>query len=131
MESSYFKVDCCVDSEVMEGEQGVDGGPVDAAFKCLKKTISEKYPGIAELELIDFNVSIASRHGEESAVRTEIFFRDEVGNGDDRFSTVGVDNNILQSSIEALEKGINYYLIKNCKKNNVGSKVDLKILKNR
>jgi len=29
-----------------------------------------------------------------------------------RFSTVGVDQNILASSIQALEKGFNYYLLK-------------------
>ncbi|MFH1358337.1 MAG: alpha-isopropylmalate synthase regulatory domain-containing protein [archaeon] len=105
-ERSYFKVACELDNELFEDSLTVDGGPVDAAFKTLRKIISKKYPDINNLNLSDFQVSIAIRHNEESAVRTEIFFQNK-----EKFSTVGVDQNILGSSIQALEKGFNYYLL--------------------
>jgi 2-isopropylmalate synthase len=102
-ERSYFKITCRLDKELFEDSLTVEGGPVDAAFKTLKKIIRKKYPEIENLKLVDFHVSIAIRHGEESAVRTEIFFSDG-----EEFSTVGVDKNILGSAIEALEKGFRY-----------------------
>ncbi len=111
-ERSYFKVLCELDGIVIEDSLSVEGGPVDAAFKTLKKIISKKYPETKNMKLTDFHVSIAQRYGEESAVRTEIFFNGLNGSSDDKnFSTVGVDGNILGSSIEALEKGFRYYLI--------------------
>jgi len=104
-ERSYFKVICNLNGETFEDDLSVEGGPIDAAFKTLKNIVGEKYD-IEDLQLGDFHVSIAVRHGEESAVRTEIFFSDGVG-----FSTVCVDQNILGSAIGALEKGFRYYLI--------------------
>lgn len=108
-ERSYFKVVCDLNGDVIEDNLSVDGGPVDAAFKTLKKIVGKKYD-VEGLELIDFHVSIAVRHGEESAVRTQIKF-----NGFEEFSTVGVDKNILGSSIEALVKGARYYVLRNLK----------------
>jgi len=112
-ERSYFKVRGKLDCEDFEDSLSVDGGPVDAAFKCMKKIIEKKYSFADKIHLSDFHVSIAVRHGEESAVRTEIFFSDEFNYG---FSTVGVDKNILGSAIEALEKGFRYFLKLNKKK---------------
>ena len=108
-ERSYFKVVVDLDGEIIEDSMSLNGGPVDAAFKTLKKVAGKKYD-IDKLELVDFHVSIATRHGEESAVRTEIKF-----NGFENFSTVGVDKNILGSSIEALVKGIRYSILRNSK----------------
>lgn len=107
-ENSYFKVICKSNDEVFEDNLSVKGGPVDAAFKTLKKIVSKKY-NVDNLELVDFQVSIAIRHGEESAVRTEIVFDGGLTENEE-FSCVGVDRNILGSAIEALEKGFNYYL---------------------
>ena len=110
-ETSYFKVECRLNEKIIEGEFEVDGGPVDAAFKTLKKILSKEYPEIENLKLIDFHVEIARRRAEESSVRTMITFQDG-----EEFTVVGVDKNILESAIEALEKGFRYYLIKlnNC-----------------
>lgn len=109
-EVSIFRVGCRINDELVEEELSVEGGPVDAVFKTLKKIIGRKYVFVEDLQLIDFHVSIARQKGEESSVRTEIYFSD----GED-FSTVGVDKNILQSSIEALEKGFRYFLKKSTK----------------
>ena len=111
-ENSYFAVICKINGELVEESMSVIGGPIDAAFKTLKKMLSKKYPEIEKLELLDFHVGIARARKEESAVRTEITFKDG-----EEFTTVGVDKNILGSSIEALEKGFRYYL-KSLKDNN-------------
>lgn len=105
-EISYFKVVCRVNNEIIEGNLNVEGGPVDAAFKTLKKILSRKYPQIEELNILDFHVSIARQKSEESSVRTKINFINK-----EEFSTVGVDKNMLGSAIEALEKGFRYYLV--------------------
>lgn len=106
-EKSRFLALCKLDNESVEENLEVEGGPVDCAFKALKKLLKEKYPEIENLKLSDFHVSIAQRKNEESTVRTEIDFIDG-----EEFSTVGVDKNILASAIKALEKGFNYYLLK-------------------
>jgi len=85
----------------------VEGGPIDAAYKALQKAIGEKHKEVYGLRLVDFHVGIARYHGEESSVRTSISF----SNGES-FETIGVDKNIMQSSLEALEKGFRYYLNK-------------------
>lgn len=106
-EVSNFKVVCRLNSEIVSGEMSVEGGPVDAASKTLKKILSRKYPDIDKLNILDFHVSIARQKSEESSVRTRIdFFNQE------EFSTIGVDRNMLGSAIEALEKGFRYYLLK-------------------
>ena len=109
-ESSYFKVICRLNNELYEDEHRVEGGPVDAAFKTLKKILSKKYPYMEKLNIMDFHVSIARQRAEESSVRTRVDFVDG-----EHFSTVGVDKNMLNSAIEAIEKGFRYYLMMNMK----------------
>ena len=104
-EYSECYMNCSLDGVEVERKIKVEGGPVDAIYKTLISIVSEKYPIIHKLELVDFHVGIARRHGEESSVRTAITF--ECG---EKFETVGVDGNIIQSTIEAIEKGFRYYL---------------------
>jgi 2-isopropylmalate synthase len=117
IEKSRFLVLVRLENETIEETMEVEGGPVDAAFKTLKKILSVKYPKVEELKLKDFHVSIARQKQEESAVRTKIDFI-----YGEEFSTVGVDSNILGSCIEALEKGFRYYLF-----NSMEEKVKKKI----
>lgn len=107
-EKSEFYVRCRVNSELIEGRLKVEGGPIDAAYKTLSRVLSKRYPETSGLELVDFHVGIARRKAEESTVRTVITFHDK-----EKFETVGVDANIIQSAIEALTKGFRYYLNRN------------------
>jgi 2-isopropylmalate synthase len=109
-EKSCFEITCIIDKQLIKEEFCVNGGPVDAAFKTIKKVLCKKYPAVEKISLLDFHVSIARSNKEESSVRTRIDFADG-----DLFSTVGVDKNILESAIEALEKGFRYYLMKEFK----------------
>tara|TARA_Y100000310_G_C20697689_1_gene826904 strand:- start:72 stop:1652 length:1581 start_codon:yes stop_codon:yes gene_type:complete len=113
-ENSNFSVGIKINDEIIENEMSVEGGPIDAAFKTLKKILIDKYAFISNLSLLDFHVSIARQKKEESTVRTRIDFIDN-----EEFSTVGVDKNVLTSAIQALEKGFKYYILKNLKNKNL------------
>lgn len=81
------------------------GGPVDALYKTISEILSYSYPKVGYVKLVDYKVRIARQNGVESSVRTRIDFFDS-----ERFSTAGVSKNIIESSLEALQKGFNYYL---------------------
>ena len=51
---------------------------------------------------------IAEDKGAESSVRVYIEFE----NGDESWGAVGVSQNILEASFEAIQKGFRYYLMK-------------------
>jgi len=105
VEKSLFNAECIIDGKKADKSLLVHGGPVDAAYKTFKNILRGKYPEIDELELVDFHVGIARSRKEESTVRTLITFKDR-----EEFEIVGVDNNLLQSSIEAMTKGIRYFI---------------------
>lgn len=106
-EESEFFVRMKINENLIEERMRIDGGPIDAAYKTFSKLLAGKYPKIQNLKLKDFHVGIARSKAEESNVRTLITFED-----DEIFQTVGVDTNIIQSTIEALIKGFDYYLNK-------------------
>ena len=87
----------------------VKGGPVDAVYHALKKMITSLHKEIEKVELINYKVMIAEDQGAESSVRVYIEFKD---NGNE-WGTAGVSTNILEASLEAIEKGFRYYLLKN------------------
>ena len=85
----------------------VEGGPVDAIYKAIKKLLID-YKEVASLKLIDYKVMIAQDKGIESSVRVYI----ELKALDESFGTIGVSTNILEASLEAIKKGFIYYLQK-------------------
>jgi 2-isopropylmalate synthase len=99
-----------VDGKNREVVAPVNGGPVDAAFHSLKKMISTNYKKINEVSLVNYKVMIAEDLGARSSVRVYIEFK----NKGEEWGTVGVSSNILKASLEAIEKGFRYYLLKNC-----------------
>ncbi len=109
-EESEFIVKCLVGGKEVDGSIRVEGGPVDSAYKSLQNIVAKEHPEIHNLELVDFHVSIARYHGEESSVRTLITFKAVSNNSAWFFQTAGVDSNIIQSSVEAIVKGFRYYL---------------------
>lgn len=109
-EESEFSMGYKINEKVEEETFVVEGGPIDAAYKTFIRAFSKEYPEIKNLRLVDFHVGIAKSNKEESTVRTLITFEDG-----EIFETVGVDTNIIQSAIEALEKGFRYFLNRNYK----------------
>jgi 2-isopropylmalate synthase len=92
-----------------EMEASVDAGPVDAGYQALKNLIGTKHPEIRNIKLVNYKVMIAEDKGPESSVRVYIEFK----NHDIEFATIGVSQNIIEASMVAIEKGFNYYLLKN------------------
>ncbi|HZX45568.1 MAG TPA: citramalate synthase [Candidatus Nanoarchaeia archaeon] len=99
-----------IDGKNREVVAPVEGGPVDSIFKALLKMTATNYKQIKEIKLINYKVMIAEEQGAESSVRVYIEFR----NGKEEWGTVGVSPNILEASLQAIEKGFKYYLAKNC-----------------
>jgi len=99
-----------VDSKERQVVAPVVGGPVDALYKGLRKMIATNYKQINEVKLINYKVMIAVDKGAESSVRVYIEFK----NGKEEWGTVGVSPNILEASMEAIEKGFRYYMVRCC-----------------
>ncbi len=85
------------------------GGPVNALDKALRKALLRFYPEIKDVHLSDFKVRILD--GDDgTAAKTRVLI--ESGDGKDTWGTVGVSENIIQASWEALVDSVEYILYK-------------------
>ena len=83
-------------------------GPVDALSKALKSALENDFEKINEVKLIDYKVRIIdSSDGTEAKTRVLIEFTD----GSKQWSTIGVHENIINASWNALCDGFNYYFM--------------------
>jgi 2-isopropylmalate synthase len=88
-------------------------GPVNALDNCLRKALYEVYPEVAEMHLSDYKVRVLNGNdGTAAKVRVLI----DSANQSDKWSTVGVSENIIEASWQAIVDSINYLLLK--KQNN-------------
>jgi 2-isopropylmalate synthase len=84
-------------------------GPVNAIDNALRKALSKFYPRINEMKLIDFKVRVLEGSaGTAAKVRVLIESRD----GKDIWNTVGVSENIIEASWQALVDSIYFKLSK-------------------
>ncbi len=83
-------------------------GPVNALDNALRKDFGKYQEQIADLELVDYKVRILNG-GTEAITRVLIDSTDGRGN---RWTTVGVSDNIIDASFQALIDSINYKLMK-------------------
>ena len=84
-------------------------GPVNALDNALRKALEFFYPSLNDVELVDYKVRVLpSGSGTGSVVRVLI----ESSDGVDKWGTVGVSENIIEASYEALTDSINYKLYK-------------------
>lgn len=82
-------------------------GPVHALDQALRKALTEVWPEVAQVRLLDYKVRVLEgSQGTESPVRVLI----ESGDGRQTWGTVGVSNNILAASWQALADSLVYYL---------------------
>ncbi|RLB13267.1 MAG: citramalate synthase, partial [Deltaproteobacteria bacterium] len=96
-----------------EGEEEITAaegnGPVNAIDNALRKALSKFYPRIKEMGLIDFKVRVLEGSaGTAAKVRVLIESRD----GRDIWNTVGVSENIIDASWQALVDSIYFKLCK-------------------
>ena len=87
-----------VGGEVMHTAAEGDG-PVNALDQAIRKALLPHYPELAEVHLVDYKVRIVDEHlGTAAKPRVLI----ETARGDERWSTVGCSENIIEASWQAL-----------------------------
>ncbi|WP_173047391.1 citramalate synthase [Nitrospira sp. KM1] len=94
--------------EVVEHAAAVGKGPVNALDHALRKALEKFYPQLREVKLLDYKVRVLSANrGTESKVRVLI----ESGDHKDKWGTVGVSENVMEASWQALADSIEYKLL--------------------
>lgn len=103
-----LKVGGASEHVVAEGD-----GPVNALDNALRKSLERFYPNIKDMHLIDYKVRVVNaRAGTAARVRAIIESRD----ADSLWGTVGVSENIIDASWEALVDSVEYKLLKDSEK---------------
>lgn len=84
-------------------------GPVNALDNALRKALRDFYPTLSKMHLTDFKVRVLDeKAGTAARVRVLIQSQDET----DTWSTIGVSENIIEASWQALVDSIEYKLLK-------------------
>jgi 2-isopropylmalate synthase len=84
-------------------------GPVNALDRSLRVALEKIYPQLAKLDLVDYKVRILEGvHGTQSTTRVLISTSDGTG----EWSTVGVAENVIAASWQALEDAYTYGLLR-------------------
>ncbi len=98
---------------VVEHTAAEGNGPVNALDAALRKGLERFYPEIKDVSLLDFKVRVlAGVQGTSAMVRVLV----ESGDGVDKWGTVGVSENIIEASWQALVDSLEYKLFKDRKK---------------
>lgn len=98
------KVDNKIIMTVAEGN-----GPVNALDKALRKALAKKYPVLKNVRLSDYKVRILTpSDGTKAVTRVQIESSDDKGN---KWTTIGVSENIIDASFRALHDGITFRLM--------------------
>jgi 2-isopropylmalate synthase len=85
-----------------------ESGPIGALDKALRLALEESYPKLREMSLRDYKVRILeSNQGAGSRTRVLI----ESGDGTRIWGTVGVSDNIIDASWEALRESVEFKLM--------------------
>ncbi|MDH3396417.1 MAG: citramalate synthase [Acidimicrobiia bacterium] len=92
---------------VVDGERvvttGEGVGPVHALDQALRAALRNAYPGIDRLRLTDYRVRVLdSSHGTGAMVRVLLETSDE----DETWGTIGVHENVIEASWDALTEGL-------------------------
>jgi 2-isopropylmalate synthase len=84
-------------------------GPVNALDNALRKALKDFYPTLSKMHLSDFKVRVLDeKAGTAAKVRVLIQSQDEK----DSWSTIGVSENIIEASWQALVDSVEYKLLK-------------------
>ena len=98
---------------VIDGERivstGEGNGPVNALDTALRQALGALHPELADLELVDYKVRILdTTHGTSAVTRVLVTTSDGLGEWD----TIGVHENVVAASWEALEDAVTYGLMR-------------------
>jgi 2-isopropylmalate synthase len=93
-----------VHHEVAEGD-----GPVNALDGALRAALSKSFPRLRNVTLTDYKVRILDS-GSGTAAKTRVLIQSTDGKRE--WGTVGVDENIIEASLQALLDSMEYALLK-------------------
>lgn len=97
----------------VEHTASLGDGPVNALDSALRKALKKFYPKLAEMHLTDYKVRVLDeKEGTAARVRVLIQSQDKT----DSWWTIGVSENVVEASWEALVDSIEYKLLKDSKK---------------
>lgn len=87
-------------------------GPVNALDNALRKALKDFYPALSKMHLSDFKVRVLDeKSGTAARVRVLIESQDEL----DTWNTIGVSENIIEASWQALVDSVEYKLLRDAK----------------
>jgi 2-isopropylmalate synthase len=87
---------------------GEGNGPVNALDAAIRSAIGARYPKLAKVHLTDFKVRVLDTAKGTGAVTRVLI---DSTNGKRSWSTIGVSENIIQASYQALEDSLVYGLL--------------------
>ena len=90
------------------GRIGEGNGPVDALDDAVRAAIGSRYPQLGKVHLTDFKVRVLDTAKGTGAVTRVLI---DSTNGKRSWSTIGVSENIIQASWQALEDSLVYGLL--------------------
>ncbi|MDX9715039.1 MAG: citramalate synthase [Dissulfurispiraceae bacterium] len=97
-----------VDNKI-EHTAAVGHGPVNAMDNALRKALEKFYPELKNVSLYDYKVRVLTA-GAGTSARVRVLV--ESGDGISKWETVGVSENIIEASWQALVDSIEYKLLK-------------------
>jgi 2-isopropylmalate synthase len=101
-----IKISVAKEEEITAAE---GDGPVNALDNALRKALNKFYPQVEEMRLVDFKVRVIDgSDGTAAKVRVQIESRDS----SEIWSTIGVSENVIEASWQALVDSIQYKLSK-------------------
>lgn len=84
-------------------------GPVNALDTALRQVIVAKYPHLADIELVNYKVRILDEnHGTGAVTRVLL----DASDGETTWGSIGVSENIIEASWEALVDSIEYGMLR-------------------
>ncbi len=92
----------------IEHTAALGSGPVNALDNALRKALSKIYPVLEEMELVDYKVRVLSTN-DGTGAPTRVLI--ESSDGKRTWGTVGVSENIIEASWQALVDSIDYKLL--------------------
>jgi 2-isopropylmalate synthase len=97
-------------------------GPVNALDKALRMVLPQYFPGrgLENVRLLDYKVRVLTAT-EGTAARVRVLI--ESGDGKNKWGTVGVSENVIEASWQALVDSIEYKLLRTAKQTSKGKQV--------
>jgi len=84
-------------------------GPVNALDKALRQAIMRKHPRLSDIELVNYKVRILDETKGTGAVTRVLL---DASDGEQSWGSIGVSENIIEASWEALVDSIEYGMLK-------------------